>query len=136
MLYEFLGTAIMIYAYNCVPTIRGSDTFLTLNVFSAVKARPLAYLMMWIISYKVSGAHFNPATSFAVFIAERRMKNLPGFLLTFFAQVCGAYLGVALSYLLIKDYMNESYLMPPRTVEKLEIYESLTGDINWGRLVL
>ena len=52
LLYEFIGTAILLFAYNC-------------------SANGLAYFMMWIIAYKVSGAHFNPATSLAVFIVEK-----------------------------------------------------------------
>lgn len=65
LLYEFLGTAFMVYAYNSSPL-----------------ARPFVYFIFWIAAYKVSGAHFNPATTLAVFIVERQMKNLPGFLFT------------------------------------------------------
>jgi glycerol uptake facilitator-like aquaporin len=66
LLYEFIGTAFMVYAFN-------SNRF----------ARPFVYFIFWIVAYKVSGAHFNPATSLAVFIVEKQMKNLPGFLITF-----------------------------------------------------
>ena len=68
LLYEFIGTAFMVYAFNCGPL-----------------ARPFVFFIFWVIAYKVSGAHFNPATSLAVFIAEKQMKNLPGFLFTFLA---------------------------------------------------
>ena len=68
LLYEFIGTAFMVYAFNTGPL-----------------ARPFVYFMCWVVAYKVTGAHFNPATSLAVFIVEKQMKNLPGFLLTFLA---------------------------------------------------
>lgn len=101
LLYEFLGTAVMTYSYNA-----------SLDKSTAnVRSRPFAFFLMWIIAFKVSGAHFNPATSFAVFQAERKMSNLLGFGMTFLAQVCGAYLGIALSYLLIKDYLENYYLL-------------------------
>jgi glycerol uptake facilitator-like aquaporin len=66
LLYEFIGTAFMVSAFNSTPL-----------------ARPWVYFVFWIVAYKVSGAHFNPATSLAVFIVEKQMKNLPGFLITF-----------------------------------------------------
>jgi glycerol uptake facilitator-like aquaporin len=65
LLYEFIGTAFMVYAFNC-----GAIT------------RPFVYFIFWVVAYKVSGAHFNPATSLAVLIVEKQMKNLPGFLFT------------------------------------------------------
>jgi len=68
LLYEFIGTAFMVYAFNSNPF-----------------ARPFVYFMFWIVANKVSGAHFNPATSLAVFIVEKQMKNLQGFLITFIA---------------------------------------------------
>jgi len=87
LLYEFIGTAFVVYALNC-----------------GAFARPFVYFMFWVVAYKVSGAHFNPATSLAVFIVEKQMKNLPGFLFTFLVQVLGAYLGCGISYLLVKNY--------------------------------
>jgi len=59
---------------------------------------------MFIMAYKISGAHFNPALTLAVFIHERTVKNLLGLGLTILFQFAGAYLGIALSYLLVKDY--------------------------------
>ena len=67
LLYEFIGTACMVYAFNSGGKL----------------ARPIVYFMFWVVAYKVTGAHFNPATSLAVFIVEKQMKNLPGFLFTF-----------------------------------------------------
>lgn len=130
LLYEFVGTAVMIYAFNCMPVL--PPLFPEALTEISVRARPLAYFIMWVLAFKISGAHFNPATSLAVFITERQMKNLPGFLFTFLAQLCGAYLGIAISYLLIKDYFA-NYAMPPAPQHPL--YE-FGLDIYWGRLIL
>jgi glycerol uptake facilitator-like aquaporin len=61
LLYEFIGTAFMVYAYN-----------------AGFYARPFVYLMFWVLAYKVSGAHFNPATTLAVYTTEKQVKNLSG----------------------------------------------------------
>lgn len=52
-LYEFLGTAWLVFSFNCG------------------YMQPLGYFIWWIIAYKVSGAHFNPAITVAVYITER-----------------------------------------------------------------
>ena len=91
LLYEFIGTAFMVYAFNC-----------------GTQSRPFIFFIFFILAYKVSGAHFNPATSLAVFIVEKQMRNLPGFLFTFLVQVLGAYAGCGISYLLVKNYVSYS----------------------------
>jgi glycerol uptake facilitator-like aquaporin len=100
LLYEFIGTAIMVYSFNS-----SSDP---LNV----RARPMAYFILWILAYKISGAHFNPATSIAAFIIEGKCMNGLGLFLTIIAQCVGAWLGIALGYLLIKDYLGNYDLLP------------------------
>ncbi len=58
--YEFCGTALMVYAFNFAD---GNAT-----------ARSLSYLVGWMFAVTVSGAHFNPATTLAVFIYEKNFK--------------------------------------------------------------
>lgn len=58
LIFEFFGTAMMIYAYNFAD---GSDY-----------ARSFTYFVAWIIAVSISGAHFNPATTLAVFINEKK----------------------------------------------------------------
>ena len=121
LLYEFIGTAILVFEFNSVPYGYGREI-------------PLAYFIMFILAYKISGAHFNPALSLVVFIHERSVKNLLGLGLTILCQFAGAYLGVALSYLLVKDYFLNYRLKPdggPGT-----LYLSPTGDVYWARLIL
>jgi glycerol uptake facilitator-like aquaporin len=67
LLYEFIGTAVILFSFN----------------FGL--ARPMVFFMMWILAFKVSGAHFNPATTLAVFIVEMQGSNIIGLLLTIFA---------------------------------------------------
>ena len=93
---------------------------------------------MWIVAYKVSGAHFNPATSLAVLIAERKTANILGFLLTFLVQVAGAFLGVLISFLFIKDYFNFNYRL--LTALNTIYFDPLGGPTladatYWGRII-
>jgi len=56
LIYEFLGTALVTYAFtlsNQSPLIRG-----------------LAYFIVFVLAFHISGAHFNPATSFACYISD------------------------------------------------------------------
>lgn len=94
LLYEFLGTAVITYSF----TMTGKEPFL----------RSVVYLAMYLFAMHVSGAHFNPATSLAVYLSEKgfekRKGNLRYLLLVMLVQVLGAYLGVLISFLLLKDY--------------------------------
>ncbi len=56
LFYEFLGSALVVYAFN-----------FTMNDYMA---RGFAYFIGWIVCASVSGAHFNPATSLAVYLVE------------------------------------------------------------------
>lgn len=63
-LYEFCGAALVTYAYNL--------TYNETNNYCNPLQRALAYFIGWMIACSISGAHFNPATSLAVFIYERK----------------------------------------------------------------
>jgi glycerol uptake facilitator-like aquaporin len=71
-IYEFCGAALITYAFN----------------FSDEKslARATAYFVGWMFAITVSGAHFNPATSLAVYLVESRYcENLKYLLTAIFA---------------------------------------------------
>jgi glycerol uptake facilitator-like aquaporin len=68
--YEFWGTFIITYAYNF------SD--------GASFTRAFSYFIGWIIAVDITGAHFNPAITYAVYIYERRFKDNLKCLLVFF----------------------------------------------------
>ena len=92
--YEFLGTAVLTWAFNI--SVRDD------------MVRALAFMAMYLLAVNVSGGHFNPATSVAIYLAEKndRAKNLKYLILAIAAQVCGAFFGILVSYLLIKDYVR------------------------------
>ena len=58
LVYEFLGSCLIVYAFNFTQT--------------SYMGRGFAYFIGWLISASVSGAHFNPATSFAVYLVEAK----------------------------------------------------------------
>ena len=58
LFYEFCGSCIIFYAFN----LGSEDPFV----------RAVAYIIGYIIAYNVSGGHFNPATSLAVFLTEKK----------------------------------------------------------------
>jgi Major intrinsic protein len=94
LLYETIGAAVITYAY----TLTNKDSFL----------RSVAYFACYVVSVNVSGAHFNPATTLAVYLTEKegekRSKNFKYLICAWVAQLLGCYLGVLISFLLAKDY--------------------------------
>lgn len=56
LLYEFLGSSFMILAFNLS------------NQSGEIRA--IAFMSAYIFAVHVSGAHFNPATSLAIYLVE------------------------------------------------------------------
>ena len=69
----------------------------------------MAYFIGWMIACSVSGAHFNPATSLAVFIYERKKSNTKTFLSFIMSQILGAFAGVLVVWMLARYYGAELY---------------------------
>jgi|LauGreDrversion4_2_1035121.scaffolds.fasta_scaffold213684_2 glycerol uptake facilitator-like aquaporin len=94
LFYEFLGTAVVTYAYNLG--------------YKNYEIRAGAYLAVYLFAVNISGGHFNPATSLAVYLTEKdkRNKNLSYLLSVMLFQLFGAYFGILISYLLVKDYIS------------------------------
>jgi glycerol uptake facilitator-like aquaporin len=92
--YEFCGTALMVYTYN----FADGDSI----------TRSIAYLVGWMFAVTVSGAHFNPATTLAVFIYEKNFKSHIRHLLLFmFAQFAGAYAGILMVFSIVSGKDNK-----------------------------
>ena len=70
--YEFFGTALLTYSFNLSADKSNNPEHLV---------RAAAYFIGWLIAASVSGAHFNPAVSLAVFIFEAKKSLAPIFFL-------------------------------------------------------
>ena len=69
LVYEFFGSALVVYAFNFTQT--------------SYMGRGFSYFIGWLICASVSGAHFNPATSFAVYLVEGKYMRQIGRLLLY-----------------------------------------------------
>ena len=60
LFYEFCGSALMSYTFN----LSEQWDF----------ARAFAYMFAYVAAYHISGAHFNPATTLAVYMTEKKYE--------------------------------------------------------------
>ena len=90
--YELLGTAFVTLSYS----MTGQNPFF----------RAVAYLLCYLWAVRVSGAHFNPATTFAVYLRnkDRSKENSLYLWVAMLVQVVGAFLGIVFVFLALKDY--------------------------------
>ena len=63
MFYEFLGTSFIVLTY-------------TLSANNSL-ARAIAYFILFVLFFHVTGAHFNPATSLADFLYHQTSGKYP-----------------------------------------------------------
>ena len=84
-LYEFGGTALILYAIN----IAGNPVAVVFSIMAAV-----------LVCGPITGAHFNPAVSTACLISHINPKDaLNSFVLMVVAEISGALFGVLLAFL-------------------------------------
>ena len=94
MTCELLGTALLIYGAIMTDNI----ATLPISLFASI-----------LVFGAISGGHFNPAYTLAVFIAEEdKMSCWPMMLLIWFGQFLGALLGIAISYLSLYETKSGS----------------------------
>ncbi len=87
LIYEFAGIALQVYAFSFgVPIIRG-----------------LAYFMGWILSYHISGAEFNPATTVGRFFAIKDYANWRAVLYTIFIHYVGSLFGIFMLFIILEE---------------------------------
>lgn len=124
VLYELLGSCLMTYCYSL-----GSQS-------SGVRAS--AYLIGWIIASTLSGAHFNPAVSIAVYIYERKKAYTKYLIFIIIAQLIGSLLGIFIAYMLAKYHKVDLYpaLYVLRDGDLLYFSDVENGDIYYGRVFL
>ncbi len=85
---EALGTAILLTAINFSA---GNDTIVVMGILTGA-----------VLSGRLTGAHFNPAVTVAVMIAEdskKFKKNIPLAILMISCQFLGAFAGQLLAWL-------------------------------------
>lgn len=94
LVYEFIGSAIVTWAFN----IGAKDN----------STRAVAYFIGYLFAVNVSGAHFNPATSLAVYLTEKdsKDKNLRYLIAVMVMQLAGCFFGVLIGFILLKDYKS------------------------------
>jgi glycerol uptake facilitator protein len=105
---EFLGTALVIVIGNGVvanvvlPKTKGNNGGLVAIVLGWM----IAVFVGVYVTADISGAHLNPAVTFALAAAGKFSWNLvPSYLL---AQMLGAMTGAFLVWMIYKDHINES----------------------------
>ena len=99
LVYEFFGGALTVYAFN----FTGGRPL----------QRAFSYFVGWLIAVSVSGAHFNPATTLGVYLAEGKyMRQIVRMLLYWLIQIMGAFLGVLITFLIFKDPVEGFLLWP------------------------
>ncbi len=67
--YEFFGACLTVTAFNFTMT--------------SYMGRAFAYFVGWLVAVSVSGAHFNPATSLGVYLAEGKYGKQIGRLIIY-----------------------------------------------------
>ena len=120
---EFFGTAMMVYAFNFTKT--------------SYMGRAFAYFVGWMFAVSVSGAHFNPATTLGVYIAEGKfMRQIVRLILYWIVQICGAYCGILITYLIFNQPIN-GYLLWPMVQDpdsRIWFFSEL-GNIYYAKII-
>jgi hypothetical protein len=94
-IFEFLGTMLQSTAY-----IFGGQV---------ADVRQGLYFVGWLLAAGISGAHFNPASTFAIFLMEpNKGQNAKYLIFIWIIQFCGAFAGILLTFLIMKP--DESFL--------------------------
>jgi glycerol uptake facilitator-like aquaporin len=96
--YEFIGT---IYLFTGINFSQGDPIYVVGCIFMAC-----------IVTGRCTGGHFNMAFSLTIYLLEGKFLAKWKCLLTyFFGEICGGYMGMYLSYLMLgKDHI--AYIKP------------------------
>ena len=123
LFFEFFGTALMVYAYNFTA--------------ASYMGRGFAYFIGWMIAVSISGAHFNPATTLAVYLAEGKyLRQIGRLILYILVQFAGGFMGIFFSWLVLKSPVM-GYLMWPHIQDPSVAiwYFSDLGNIYYAKIV-
>ena len=86
VIYEFLGTAILVFSINVCP---GGDPFgVVFTILAAV-----------LVAGPITGAHLNPAVSTGVLVSNKHiLPSIPIYLLTVTSEILGAMFGTLMAF--------------------------------------
>lgn len=123
LVYEFVGSAILECAFNFTQ--------------ASYMARSFAYFVAWLLAVSVSGAHFNPAVSLAVYLAEGKYARQIGRLLLYWLfQLCGFFFGCLIVYMIFNNPVNTYLLWPMAQNPDVRIwFFSEEGNIYYGKIL-
>lgn len=95
--YEFLGTFGLTAALNAT----SADTY----------AVPLAFFLLYKISYPFTGAHFNPAVTIGVYISQWKSEiwkhNTIQMTVMILSQILGAIIGMEIWRALLEEFSED-----------------------------
>lgn len=116
LMSEFFGSMLITIAY--IFPIAMANPFDT---------RAFAYFTGWIFAASISGAHFNPATSIAVFMMEKKKSGQAVYLIfEVIIQFVGSFTGILICYLIMKPTfgIDQAPLFPsgPTNLERISPY--------------
>lgn len=99
--------------------------------------RAFAYFVGWMMAVSISGAHFNPAVSLGVYIAEGKyLRQIIRLIIYWFFQLCGAFAGVLVVYLIFNEPVNGYFLWPMAQNPDVRIwFFSELGNIYYAKVL-
>ena len=96
--YEFIGTALLAASINYKSAFGGSGVKNPENKMMSAYAPPITLFTIIMMFGAVSGGHFNPAVSTAVFVWHpEKAKNIRLLPLLMITQIIGAFIGCLLT---------------------------------------
>ena len=117
LIFELIGTFFLTIVFNCSLVFGKSSDYTSFPYWPYNQAAVL--LSLWVLTIfgiKISGAHYNPAVSFA-FIFRKNNGTIPRPLAIAYivAQIIGGFLGALMSWFLRDDWIPHGNVFPSGT---------------------
>jgi aquaporin Z len=115
-LTEFIGTFVLVFTIGC--SVASGSTLAPVSIAAA---------MMAVIygGYHISGAHYNPATTFAVFLCKK--ITLQDALMYVVFQLIGGTFGAFASFILTESSANAIAMMPGSASPMNALFAEILG---------
>ena len=108
-IFEFLGTTLLTIFYRLFLYMEvhlDSKTDFSLVTENLLFSFIFSYYLLSFLAYHATGAHFNPAITLAVVIKKDSGFNRVLGIFYLLAQLCGAFLGALLSWMITRAPAN------------------------------